>query len=206
MTRRLGVVLRQGRDGRTPGESAGFTVIELVISMALIGVTFAIFSVTMSSTLHTSGQVRENSALQGEVRAAVDAIARDLRQAYTGTGNPALETMTASQIQFLSPDRATPFHLRRVNYRLSTKRIQRASATSTNTSAPPWTFPSLGPYIDQVGSVVNTNIFAYYNASGVQTTTASEVAQVTVKLVVANPQNPARQFTYATSVALRVVQ
>ena len=145
MTRRMPVA--------RPGNHDGFTVIELVISMVLIGAVFTIFSITMSSTIRNSTEVQEDSVLQGEVRATVDALAKDLRQAYTGNGTPALETMTGTQIQFLSPDRATPFHLRRIAYRLASGRIERASATSTNTGQPPWTFPALSPYAKQVGSV-----------------------------------------------------
>ena len=108
--------------------------------------------------------------LQGEVRAAVDGLAKDLRQAYTGNGNPGLEKMLPAQLQFLSPDRQTPFHLRRVNYKLSNRTLQRASALSTNTGAPPWTFPALSAYRDEVGSVANTTVFKYYDAAGVVAT------------------------------------
>ena len=187
------------------GES-GFTVIELVIAMALIGVIFAIYSVTMSTTIRTSNEVQEDAALQGEVRATVDALAKDLRQAYTGTGNPALELMSGTQIRFLSPDRATPFHLRRIQYRLVGGTLERAHAASTNTGTPPWTFPALSPNVRQFGSVVGPTVFTYRDADGNTTTTASEVAGVTISVTVALPQSPTRQFTYATSVALRVEQ
>jgi prepilin-type N-terminal cleavage/methylation domain-containing protein len=198
MSRRPTAALRRGQ--------GGFTVIELIISMALIGAVFAIYSVTMSSTIRTSTEVQENSELQGEVRAAVEGIARDLRQAYTGNGSPGLETMTATQIQFLSPDRQTPYHLRRINYRLSSGELQRASATSTNTGNPPWAFPALSTYVTEVGSVVGTTLFTYYNAEGTQTTTAADVAGVKIKVTVANPKAPSRHFTYETSVGLRVPQ
>src|SRR5262249_50775360 len=121
MTRRLSAAV--SRDG-------GFTLVEIVISMAVIGVIFAMYSVTMSSTIRGSSRIQENSVLQGEVRANVDAIARDLRQASTGNGTPAIETMTASQIQFVSPDSATPMHLRRIAYRVNGANLERASASS----------------------------------------------------------------------------
>ena len=177
--------------------------------MALIGVIFMIFSIVMSSTIRTSSEVGEDAVLQGEVRSAVDGLAKDLRQASTGNGTAPLEKMTATEIQFFSPDRATPYHLRRINYKLSGKTLKRASSTSTNTGAPPWTFPaSLSVYSLQVGSIVNSDIFKYYNAADppVQTTDPTDVASVSIKIVVATKGSPNRQFTYATSVALRVAQ
>jgi prepilin-type N-terminal cleavage/methylation domain-containing protein len=186
------------------GSEQGFTLIELIISMVIIGVIFAVFSITMGATIRTSSEVQEDSVLQGEVRATVDVIAKDLRQAYTGNGNPGLETMLPAELQFVSPDRATPFHLRRIKFRLSGTEIQRASARSTNTGSPPWTFPALSPYTTQVGSVVNTTIFRYYNSAGVVATQPADVASVTITLTVANPASPSRRFTYATSVAIRV--
>ena len=86
---------------RTPvapaGNHDGFTLVELVVSMVLIGAVFTIFSITMSSTIRNSTEVQEDSVLQGEVRATVDAMAKDLRQAYTGNGTPALEFMSGSR-------------------------------------------------------------------------------------------------------------
>jgi prepilin-type N-terminal cleavage/methylation domain-containing protein len=184
----------------------GFTLVEIVISMCLIGVLFAIFAVTMGSTIDASSEVQEDSALQGEVRATVDALANELRQAYTGNGTPAIETMTATKIQFLSPDRGTPLRLRRIVYRLQAKKIERAAATSTNTGSPPWSFPGLGPYVPQVGSVTGTSVFTYRDAAGAIATDPADVASVTVSLQVAAPQAPNRKFTNATSVALRVAQ
>jgi prepilin-type N-terminal cleavage/methylation domain-containing protein len=188
------------------GGEAGFTLVEVVISMAVIAVIFAMYSVVMSSTIRGSTRVQENSVLQGEVRSAVEAIARDLRQAYTGNGTPALETMTASQIQFLSPDRSTPLHLRRINYRVSGKLLQRAMARSSNTGAPPWTFPALPAYSTELGSVSSSTVFSYYAADGSVTTTAADVAGVTIRVSVTNPSTPNVAYTYATSVALRVAQ
>jgi prepilin-type N-terminal cleavage/methylation domain-containing protein len=185
----------------------GFTLVELVVSMVLIGVIFAIFSITMGATIRTSNEVQEDSVLQGEVRATVDAIAKDLRQAYTGNGTPGIEKMLGNEIQFVSPDRATPFHLRRISYRLQNTKIQRASTISGNTGAPPWSWPTpLSSYQDQVGSVANTTVFRYYDAAGVAATQLSDIASVTITVTVANPTAPSRQFTYATSVAMRVEQ
>jgi prepilin-type N-terminal cleavage/methylation domain-containing protein len=181
----------------------GFTVMELLVTLAIIGVAFTVFAVVISSTVRNSGEAREDAVLQGEVRAAVERLATDLRQAYTGDGSSPIETMTATQITFLSPDRATPLHNRRISYRLSSGVLERAQATSSNTNGPPWTIPALGPYMREVGSITNTAVFTYFDVTGTATTTPADVASITVTLNVATETAESRVFRYATSIALR---
>ena len=140
--------------------------------------------VVLASTVRDSGEVREDAVLQGEVRAAVDRLAQDLRQAYTGDTTSPIETMTGTQLTFLSPDRGTPLHDRRIAYRLSSGTLERASATSTNTNGPPWTIPALGSYQPAVASVRNATVFTYFDVTGATTATASNVASVTVTVQV----------------------
>ena len=67
-------------------------------------------------------------------------MARELRQAYTGDTTYPIQTATATTLQFLSPDRATPFHNRHIAYRLASGgQIDRAMTTSTDTDGAPWT-------------------------------------------------------------------
>jgi prepilin-type N-terminal cleavage/methylation domain-containing protein len=181
----------------------GFTVVELMVSVAIIGVAFAIFAAVFASTIRNSGEVQNGAVLQGEVRAAVDRLAQDLRQAYTGDTTSPVETMTGTQLTFLSPDRGTPLHLRRIAYRLSSGALERAIAVSSNTNGPPWTIPALGPYARQFDSVKNTTLFTYFDSDGLTTTVPADVASVTVTVKVATKTQPARQFTYSTTVALR---
>jgi prepilin-type N-terminal cleavage/methylation domain-containing protein len=184
----------------------GFTVVELLMSLVIIGIVFAVFSMVISTSVRDSGEVREDAVLQGEVRAAVDRLARDLRQAYTGDTTSPLETMTATQITFLSPDRATPFHNRRISYRLVTGKLERAQAISSNTNGPPWTIPALGSYVQELGSVTSTTAFAYYDLTGAVATAPGDVDSVTVTVKVATNTNKTREFTYSTSIALRTNQ
>jgi prepilin-type N-terminal cleavage/methylation domain-containing protein len=182
---------------------AGFTVVELLVSLAILGVVFAVFALVLSSSIRQSGEAREDAVLQGEVRSAVDLLAQDLRQAYTGDTTSPIETMTATQLTFLSPDRGTPLHDRRVSYRLSSGQLQRALATSTNTNGPPWTIPTLGTYSAVVGSVRNATLFTYFDATGAVATSAANLASVTVTVTVSTATSRNRLFTYSTSVALR---
>ena len=181
----------------------GFTVVEMLVTFVILGVVFSLFALVLSSTLRNSTEVREDAVLQGEVRASIDMLAQDLRQAYTGDSTSPIEKMTATELTFWSPDRATPFHNRRISYRLLNGDLQRAQAVSTNTNGPTWTFPSLGPYSRTVGSVRNTTIFTYYDDLGAVTSTATDVASVTVTVTVSTKGSKSRLFTYSTSVALR---
>jgi type II secretory pathway pseudopilin PulG len=175
--------------------------------MAVLGIFFAMVSMVLSMAMRHSGEVQEQSVLQSEARAAVDAMAADLRQAVSGdAANPpaaAIETMTATTIQFLSPDRATPFHMRRIGYQVVGGKLDRRLSTSTNTTGYPWTFPALSAWATQVGSVKNTDVFTYLDSSGAVTTTAANVSSVTIKLVLAAKANASRTTTYSTSVTLR---
>jgi hypothetical protein len=145
----------------------------------------------------------EESALQGEVRSAVDRMAHDLRQAHTGDSSSPIETMTSTQVTFLSLDDAEPYHVRRVSYRLSGGQVDRALAFSTNTGGPPWTIPALGSWVKLLGDVKNSAAFTYLDANGVSTTNPLAVKTVVVTLVVATKGRSARQLTYKEGVTLR---
>jgi len=194
---------RRVRHAKTTG--GGFTVVELLVSLVILGVVFTLFAVVIGSAVRNSGEVREDAVLQGEVRSAVDRLAQDLRQGYTGDGTAPILTMTGTQLTFLSPDRSTPFHNRKISYQLSNGQLERAIATSTNTSTtgPPWTIGALGPYAPQFGSIRNTTIFTYFDGDGATATTAANVDSVTVTVKVSTNTAKARQFTYSTSIALR---
>jgi len=184
----------------------GFSVIELMVSIAVLGIFFAAFSTVVSSAIRNGSEVQEQAVLQTEVRAAVDSLVADLRQA-TIAGDTTLSrisTATGTQLTFLSPDRAQPMHLRRISYRVTGGQLQRALATSTNTAAP-WTIPSPGAWSRRAGSIVTTGIpvFSYFDASGASTSVAANVRTVRIRVVVATATSSSRQFVYDTRVTLR---
>jgi Tfp pilus assembly protein PilW len=164
---------------------SGVGMIELLVGMIGLALVVAAWSGLMTTTVKTNGRTQELSALGTEVRAAIDMLSADLRQALcNGTTTP-VTTSTGTQLTFYSPDRATPFHLRQISYRLSGGQLERAFATSTNTDGPPWTIPALGGWAKQVGSVTNTAAFTYKDANGASTTNPTAVASVNVVLTVA---------------------
>ena len=185
----------------------GFTLSEMVVVLAILGVVIGSFEVIFSSSLRHVGQIQEQTTLQTEVRSVVDTMARDLRQAYSGTTSSPIESAGATEIQFLSPDRQVPFHLRRIAYRLNGGWLERAETTSTDTDGAPWSLawstPGAGDWVRLAGSVRNESPFSYLAIDNVATTTASAVRTVTIGVTVATKTSTARQFTYTTSTTLR---
>ena len=199
---------------RLQDEESGLTLTEMLTVLAIMGVVMAALVLVFSTSIRVSSQVQEQGVLQAEVRATVDSMAREIRQAYTGDSSYPIETATGTTLQFLSPDRAVPYHDRRIAYRLASGKIQRALTTSTDTDGPPWaglawtTFGSIpaGSWAMRVGSVKNAAVFTYYDKTGTLLTgsiTPLSVYRIKVTVTVATKAASTRQFTYSTSTSLR---
>lgn len=189
---------------RAASRRGGFTVIELLVAMVFIGMLFAAASMLFTSALRHNDEVMEESTIQTEVRAAIDTLAGELRQAYTGDDLVApIESIGSTGLTFLSPDRASPFHLRRISYRVTDGTLERAVAASSNTDGPPWSIPALGEWTPVVRSVSNATLFAYLDEAGVATTDPAAVRTVAVAVSVRPTTSGGRDFTYQTSVTLR---
>lgn len=190
----------------TLGGEAGFTLVEMITAMTVFSILIAVFAMTFSSSIRHSDEVEDQSVLQVETRGAITFFAQDLRQAYDGDANVAtspIESISPTQITFLSPDRAIPFHMRRVSYRLSGAQLERAMATSSDTDGAPWVIPVLGSYRKLVDGVKNATVFTYEKADGTTATVAADVKTVHVTLTVATNSSPTRQFTYQTDATVR---
>lgn len=167
----------------------GFTLVEMVAAMAILTIVIVAFAQLLAFTVKRSGRTEEQSTLQTEARAGIDAFTADLRQAMCNDQTSPVTTANASQITFYTPDRQTPYHLRQVSYRLSSGWFQREFVTSTNTTGPPWTMPSLGTasWLNVFGSVTadgSNPYFAYYDVNNATTTNPTAVARVDVDLTV----------------------
>jgi type II secretory pathway component PulJ len=193
-------------------DERGFKLIELLITLVMMSALFVVFSQLFTATVKHSHEVQEETTLQTEVRGVVDQLAEDLRSATNGdTTTVPLESMGASSIQFLSPDRVSPYHMRRIAYRLNGHKLERAVTMSTNTGAPPWTglawtTPPSTAWVSKLTSVQNTNLFTYLDANGTATTTAANVRSVTINLSLSTSTSQGRQFNYSTSATLRSTQ
>jgi len=205
----------------------GFTLVELTATLAVLSIFFAAVSLVFAGAIRNSSAVEDQSVSQAETLGAVDALADELRQAYTDTtltGYPnAIQTWTGTTLTFYTPDRQTPFHMRLVSYRLSGGEIQRAFATSTNTGTGPWSgvaAGNLGTYKTLVRSVTNSTAFTYWakctavslptcpnttTLKSVSSPNLDQVEVVRVTVEVSPRGSQGRKYTYAVNVSPRSI-
>jgi type II secretory pathway pseudopilin PulG len=184
--------------------TGGFTVTEMIVTMFFIGILFAGFATVMTGTLRRSDEVREESTAQAEARNAIDRFAADLRQAYSGSDSTwPIVSISSTSIRVYTPDKATPFHLRDVTYRLSGGQFQRQTATSTDTDGYPWVWGSAGPWEILAKSVTGLTL-TYRKADGVTTATVPADVRVVV-LTLTVRTYPGKTQTYKSSVSIRAV-
>lgn len=145
--------------------------------------------------------------LQNDARAAIERLTTDLRSATNTVDDQPVITSTGTTLTFDSPDRGTPFHLRRISYRLNGANLERSTLTSLNTGSAPWTWPvTPAPWIPELDSLSNAPVFTYYDSTGAVTTTPANVHSVRVTLTVTAHQGQASASTYSALVAIRTLQ
>jgi prepilin-type N-terminal cleavage/methylation domain-containing protein len=190
-------------------DNRGFTLVEMLTSMVILGLLFAVFATVMSTTITQGTQEQTMTELQTQARSSMEQLARELRQAYSGDGSWPIQTVSAGTqtIRFVSPDKLQPFHLRTIEWRLSSGNLDRRSVTSTDTDGAPWTYPTpitSAAWITQARSIKNTNVFQFLDANDAATTTAANVRKVKITLDVATTGQGSRIYRYQTSAHPRV--
>jgi prepilin-type N-terminal cleavage/methylation domain-containing protein len=186
---------------------SGFTVPELLVGMTVLAIILVGFGQVLMSTSKTSNRVEEQAMLQTEVRASIDRFTRDLRSATNVHSTSPVVDLSSTSITFDSPDRTTPFHLRRISYRLNGSNLERSTLTSINTGSWPWTWPvTPAPWITELTSVKNPSVFTFYDLDGDPTTDPDEVHSVRVTIAVAPKQSQAATTSYTSLVTIRTFQ
>lgn len=197
---------------RIARDRRGFTLVEMLVGMVVLGIVLASMASLLSAIYNTGTQTVEAGTLQDEARSGVDMLVSDLRQAYTGdSATPFVASMSSTAITFYSPDRQQPFHLRKIAYQQSGTTLQRASVTSTDTDGAPWLgLTTLGGWRNVASSLVanpgGTPLFSYQKEDGTTATATKDVARVIVTVTVKQPGSRNKASTYQSSADLRAYQ
>jgi len=194
---------------RTPAlhSERGFTIVEMLATMAVMGIVLAVFAQLLVTSSNTSSRVEEQATLQNDMRAAVDRLTTDFRQATNAFGTSPVESLSATTLTFDSPDRMTPFHLRRISYRLASGELDRSSTTSTDSDGWPWIWPLGTPaWTTEIGSVRSTSAFTFYDANGAVTTDPTAVRSARISITVAPRQTQGGSASYTALVSIRTLQ
>ena len=184
-----------------------FTLVELLATMAVMSIVLVVFAQMLITTSHTSARVEEQASLQSSVRAAVDRLTTDFRQATNTNGTTPVESLSGTTVTFDSPDRMTPFHLRRISYQLVGGTLQRSVTTSIDADGWPWVWPATpGGWEAEVDSVTTATPFVFLDATGAPTTDPAAVRSVRVSLTVAPKQTQGGSASYTALASIRTLQ
>lgn len=163
----------------------GFTLIEVTVATSILGIVLLLVYGTLNTGVRQAADVEARLQTEANVRLAADTFERDLRQAHTGDASLSrIASLAAAQITFYSPDRATPFHLRKISYRLTGTTLERSVTTSTDTDGFPWVFPATAPYTTVLEFVRNTTLFTFRDVASAITTDPTTVATVQLDITV----------------------
>jgi prepilin-type N-terminal cleavage/methylation domain-containing protein len=89
------------RGNPTIRRSGGFTLIELIISIVLLGIMAAVGSTMISDTFTTARMVNADNANAGQARYALERLAREIREVkFISTTGYCLDTWIASRLTF----------------------------------------------------------------------------------------------------------
>jgi prepilin-type N-terminal cleavage/methylation domain-containing protein len=184
----------------------GFTIPEFLVGMVVLAIILAGFGQVLINSSKTSNRVEEQAMLQNDVRASIQRLTTDLRSATNVHDDQPIVAATASTLTFDSPDRATPFHLRRISYRVNGTNLERSQLTSVNTGAWPWTWPVTTPvWTPEVTSLTGSSVFTYYDGDGAVTTDPTAVRTIRVTLSVKPKQTGAAPASYSAVVTIRTL-
>lgn len=187
----------------------GFTLVEIIISIVLLGILAAVGSSMISDTFKTTKMVDANQASRAQLRYAVERLAREIREikyvsqgtAMNGATNYTgycIDTISSTSLIFNKPTSGD---------------LDKTDCKSTNTAS---VNISVSPTVNLNSSPLASNVIipyslAYYlqdgstttTTTGSTTTTAPPNAFVRFVVITLTVQDSGQSITERTRVALR---
>ena len=193
------------RIARPARQEHGFTLIEMMIALAIFVAVMTLVFGQLTNGIQQTANVDRASNSNSTARLVVESLKTELRQSSTSDSD--LETitlMTATTLDFYTPDRQSPMHLLRIAYRLRGTVLERSSVASINRGAPPWVFPATGTqWIPIVTGLTNTDLFTYQASDGSAATTSGEVSIVGLHFILSSGVSSPATVVYRAEVQVR---
>ena len=165
-------------------QSLGFTLIEMVMVIVVLGILAGLTAPIFSQGLTASRLTAENLHTLAKLRFATERLVREIRQVNYNGSSYDVTTMTATSLVFSKADAISTT----VSITSSGGNITMAYST-----------PSVSGLLTDEVSSFN---FAYYDSSGAATGSAIDLAFVEINLTLQNPA-PTATYTQRVRVALR---
>ncbi len=161
----------------------GFSLIEMIVSIVLLGILLAAAAPIFSTSLQSYVESRSRIDTLSKARFATERIARELREVRNAGGTYSFATMLPNAVSFTNA----------------------SGTTVTITAAPPdvmlaYSVPNVSSILtDELGAATDLS-FTYYDSSGIPGATAATVAEVQVSLTLTKD---GVSYPQQTRVALR---
>lgn len=164
--------------------NGGFTLIELIISIVLLGFLAAVGTSMISDSFNTTYVVNASQANAGQARYALERLEREIRQVQYSGSSYTIGTMTLTSFVFTKSDGVT------VTIANSGTNLNLGYSTPAITSL--------------LSSQVSSFALYYYQADGVTPATGnSDIRFVQISLTLTDTNTSGQSIAQRTRVALR---
>ena len=180
----------------------GFTLIELIIVIVLLGILAAVGSNMLSDSFTTTRMVNDGYARQAEARYVIERLAREIREVkYLSSGSYCITTMTSSQLEYQKPNVGSADQTN-CSTESSTVTIGYSDSALLKSLTIGYSSPSASGTL--TNAVADSGFgFSYFQSDGTTAATGNaDVRAVGIRLAVPDPSNSAN-FEQNVRVSLR---